>query len=318
MTHTRTLLLLGLLLFGLSVPARAGTYPDRPITVICPFGAGSGADRIFRVVLPYLENAFGQKIVVDYKSGGGGVVGSNYFMTTKPDGYTLLFYNQPHISMQERFQKTAYSSAKLLPILGVTWRPDIVTVRTDSPFKTMDDLIAYAKANPGRLTIGNTGSLSSNHLAFALLTKAADIKVTRVPFESGGKMNAALLGGQIDACFSNMQWLAVYPGQLRALASTANERPTPDIPTFIESGYPDLVDISAMNILYAREGTPPEILAFLRDKVAPLLHDEGLKADYIREGIDYGVFDSAQVQKLTEQFGIQIESARDTIRESLR
>ena len=75
--------------------ARAAAYPERPLSVICPFGAGSGADRIIRIIMPYLEKALGQKLVMDYKAGGGGVVGSNYFMTTKTDGYTLLFYNQP-------------------------------------------------------------------------------------------------------------------------------------------------------------------------------------------------------------------------------
>ena len=100
------------------------TYPDRPVTVVLPFGAGSGADRIIRVMLPRMEELLGQKIILDYKTGGGAVVGSNYFMTTKPDGYTLLFYNQPHITMQSTFQKTAYNNDNLVPIFGATWRPD--------------------------------------------------------------------------------------------------------------------------------------------------------------------------------------------------
>lgn len=299
-------------------PAPAAAYPERPITVICPFGAGSGADRILRIILPYLEKTLGQKLVMDYKAGGGGVVGSNYFMTTKTDGYTLLFYNQPHISMQSTFQKTAYNSHNLIPILGLTYRPEIITVRADSPFQTLEDLLDYAKANPGKLTIGNTGSLSSNHLTFAMFSKATGVKATRIPFESGGKMNAALLGGQIDACFSNMQWLSVYPGQIRALASTATERPQPDLPTFTELGYPDLVDIFAMNILYVKEGTPQEIIDALREKVAPLANDEQLKADYIREGVDYGVFDGPYVEKYTEQCLRQVDQAQEIIRNSMK
>lgn len=309
--------LLILHLFSLSAVA-AAPYPSRAITVICPFGAGSGSDRIFRVALPYLEKALGQKIVMDYKSGGGGVVGSNYFMTTKADGYTLLFYSQPHITMQSTFQKTAYNNDNLVPILGMTWRPDILTVRADGPFRTLNDLVAYARAHPGKLTIGNTGSLSSNHLAFSLFTRAAGMTATRVPFESGGKMNIALVGGQIDACFSNMQWLSVYPGQIRALASAAAERPAADIPTFTELGYPQLEGVASLDVLCVRKGTPDNVITLLREKVVPLLSDEQVRADYLQAGIDYGMFDGPAVEKIVTRFHRQAADMRDVILESMR
>lgn len=99
--------------------------------------------------------------------------------------------------------------------------------------------VTYARENPGKLTVGTTGSLSSNHLSFALFSKLTGLQMTRVPFNSAGKMNAALLGGQIDATFNNLQWLTMYPGKLRVLSTASTERLQPDIPTFIqEQGYP--------------------------------------------------------------------------------
>lgn len=292
-------------------------YPDHPITVICPFGAGSGSDRIFRTALPYIKEALGVDVVIDYKAGGGGVVGSNYFMTVKPDGYTLLFYTQPHISLQERFTRVAFGNSKLAPVLGLSFRPDIITVREDSPFKSFQDLLDYAKANPGKLTIGNTGSFSINHLTYAQLVKDTQAKFIRVPFENGGKMNAALLGGQIDACISNMQWLAVYPGKIRALATSAAERPTPDLPTFKEMGYPGMVDLAAIDVLCARSDVPEDILNVLREKLAPLSKNEQLKADFEKAQIDYGAFDWKYMENFISGLEGKISSVEDVLKNTL-
>ncbi len=322
MSSLTRLMASALLMLGLALPsapaARAGTYPDRPVTVVLPFGAGSGADRIIRVMLPRMEELLGQKIILDYKTGGGAVVGSNYFMTTKPDGYTLLFYNQPHITMQSTFQKTAYNNDNLVPVFGATWRPDSLNVLADGPFKTLDDLVTYARENPGKLTVGTTGSLSSNHLSFALFSKLTGLQMTRVPFNSAGKMNAALLGGQIDATFNNLQWLTMYPGKLRVLATASTERLQPDIPTFTEQGYPEMVDISAVNILYARKGTPEEIVERLRAVFTPLLTDENIKAEFIKLDIGYGMFDHNQVQELTDLAVKQTEQAGGYIKASMQ
>lgn len=310
------LLLACAVLFGGALPARAD-YPERPITIICPFGAGSGSDRIFRTALPYIKEALGVDIVIDYKAGGGGVVGSNYFMSVRPDGYTLLFYTQPHITLQEHFSRVAFGNDKLVPVLGLSCRPDIITVREDSPFKSLEEFLDHAKANPGKLTVGNTGSFSINHMTYAQLVKDTGLKFTRLPFENGGKMNAALLGGQIDACVSNMQWLAVYPGQIRALASTAEERPSADIPTFRELGYGNMTNLSAIDVLCARSDTPSEVLNTLKEKLAPLRDNERLKADFLKAQIDYGVFDAdAMAQFITIQEG-KLTDLEATLKDTL-
>ena len=299
-------------LAGTSTRALAADYPSKPIKLICPFGAGSGSDRILRIAQPYMKKALGQEIVMDYKSGGGGVVGANYYMTTKADGYSLLTYNQPHIMIQEKFMKTAYSTDNLIPLLGFTWRPEIITVKEDSPFKTFQDLVDYAKANPGKLTIGNTGTFSSNHLTYAMMVKATGIDVVRVPFKSGGQMNAALLGDQIDACVSNKQWLTIHAGKIRALVSASSESFIEGVPTFKELGYGDLEN-AASNFVFVKAGTPDDIVKYLQEKLAPLSKDEQLKKEFLDAGVDYAVFTADQCVKLVERIKSQIAESSEMI-----
>lgn len=190
------LFLAAVMAYAAPAPARAADYPSKTITMICPFGAGSGADIIIRPLIPYMKEALGTEVVMDYKAGAAGIVGANFFMTTRPDGYTLLTYNQPHILLQERFMKTAYDTDAFVPLLAVTFRPDHILVNKNGRFKSVDDIIAYARANPGKLTVGTVGVYSGNHLTYALLEREwgkLGIRMTRVPFESGGKMISALI-----------------------------------------------------------------------------------------------------------------------------
>jgi tripartite-type tricarboxylate transporter receptor subunit TctC len=300
------------LTMGTFYPISAADYPEKPIKIVCPFGAGSGADRIVRIAIPFIEKALGQEIVMIYKAGGGGVVGANYYMTTKPDGYTLMVYNQPHIMIQERFMKVAFSTSKLVPLLGLTDRPEIIMVKATSPFKTFQDLVKYAKENPRKLTIGNTGTFTSNHLTYAMMSKAVGINLTRVPFASGGKMNAALLGDQIDATVSNRQWLTIHEGKLRPLVSASMERVIPDVPTFKELGYEGVVN-SASNFIFAREGTPEHIVNYLSKKLAPLRSNLDLKKEYIDKGIDYGVFDYQQCRNMMKEIMQHVEKTKDLL-----
>lgn len=301
-----------LLALGMVAPAQAA-YPEKPITVIIPFGAGTGADNNFRAAQPFYEEALGVKIVTDYKAGAGGVVGANYYMSTRPDGYTLLFYNFPHISLQQVFQKTSYNTDNLVPIVSSVLFDEIITVREDSPFKTLDDLIKYAKENPGKVTVGNTGSYSSNHLTFASFVKETGVDMVRIPFENGTKLNVALLDGQIDAACSNAQWLTTHKGKIRALASASKERIIEGVPTFAEYGI-NMDGCTMFNCLIGRADMPKEALDYLTSRLATLRDNKDLAASIARIGSTYGFQDSNDLKETIAKMDAKVESLKDTIK----
>ena len=300
------------LTLGLVAPA-AAAYTEKPITVIIPFGAGTGADNNFRAAQPFYEEVLGVKLVPDYKAGAGGVVGANYYMSTKPDGYTLLFYNFPHISMQQTFQKTSYNTNNLVPLVASVLFDEIITVRTESPFKTLQDLMDYAKANPGKLTIGNTGSYSSNHLTFASFANGTGLDITRIPFNNGTQLNVALLDNQIDAACSNAQWLTTHKGKIRALASASSARILEGVPTFAEYGL-DMEGCSMFNCLIGRADMPKEALDYLKSRLATLKGNKELQASIEKIGSTYGFQDAEDLQKTIKAMDTKISSLKDVIK----
>lgn len=288
----------------------ADDYPRKPITLTCPFGAGSGADIVMRAVMPMLKEALGTEIVMDYKTGATGIVGTNFFMTRKADGYSLLTNAQPHILLQERFMKTAFKSDDLIPLVAFTFRPDFLVVRTDDErFPDFQAVLDYAKANPGRLSVGTTGVYSGNHLSYVLLEKATGLAMTRVPFESGGKMVAAMLGAQVDVMLTSYSWVDTYPGKLRGVASCTQERVLADIPTMEECGVDNVYDTASTNVIYVRKGVPEPVLTYLRERLAPLARSEAVRKALYDAHFkqDNQVFDWRQCEELTRAALAQID-----------
>lgn len=302
-------------LLSVALPVHAA-YPEKTITVIVPFGAGSGADRTFRVCQPFFEKALGVKLMPDYKAGAGGIVGANYYMTTRPDGYTLLYYNFPHISIQQKLMKTSFNTSRLIPLYSGVSIAEILTVREDSPFKTMEDFVEYAKANPGKVTVGNTGSYSSNHLSFAIMSREAGIELARIPFENGNKMNMALLDGQIDAACSNSQWLTINKGKLRALGSFAPERTQADIPTFVEQGFPGMSGPGTGNMLLGLANMPEEARNYLITRLATLKDDQEFREALNRAGIESVMRGHDELVIMLESINAQVDEVTDLIRET--
>ncbi len=312
------LLLLPLFSLCAALDTQAADYPRKPVSIVCAFGAGTGADLILRPTIPYIKEALGTEIVPEYKAGSAGIVGANYFATKRPDGYTLLFYNQPHILLQDKFMKTSVKTDDLIPLLGLTHRPDFLIVRADDPrFKDIQALIAYAKENPGKLTVGTVGKYSGNHLTYLLLKKNTDLEMTRVPFENGGKMLAALLGGQVDCVLSSHMWLDQYEGKLKAIASATEERLDPDVPTFVEVGIPNVFGSTNSNYIFASKKTPPEVLAYLREKFSALAQNKQLQEEYLKAmgKYDYAIHDEAKCMEEIEKYRKQIDSVDALLRE---
>ena len=306
----RCMTLLAMAMFLVFPAPLKAAYPHKAITLTCPFGAGSGADIILRAVLPAMKEALGTEIIIEYKAGATGIVGTNFFMTKKRDGYSLLVNNQPHILLQERYMQTAFRSEDLIPLVGFTYRPDFLIARADDKrFGDFQALLDYARSNPGRLSIGTTGVYSGNHLSYLLFEKATGLKMTRVPFESGGKMVAALLGGQVDVVLSSYMWVDTYEGRLKGLASCTEERVVDDVPTMEELGVHQVYDTASTNFIYVRKGVPDAVLKYLRESF-----DKVAASEQVRQALYHAnfkkeneVFNGKQCEELTKSALKQIE-----------
>jgi len=242
-------------------------YPDRPITYIISFNPGGESDITARLQEPVLEKILGVDINVTHKPGGGGAVAwSEFQRTAKPDGYTLIGNNIPHIIGQPMLRKdTGYETDGFEQIMWMHFTPNALIVRADSPFKTLKDFIEYAKEHPKVVTVGGSGSYSANHLETLRLEREAGIKVTYIPHTGTGPLAPAILGGHLT-CLMNYSMLPVQLGdKVRTLAVAAEERveTMPDVPTFKELGY-DIVG-GAFRGVAAPKGTPKEIIAKLAD-----------------------------------------------------
>jgi tripartite-type tricarboxylate transporter receptor subunit TctC len=254
-------------IFILSAGIAIAEYPDRPITYIISFNPGGESDITARLQEPVLEEVLGVDINVTHKPGGGGAVAwSEFQRTAKPDGYTLIGVNIPHIIGQPLLRKdTGYETNGFDLIMWFHFTPNALIVRADSPFKTLKDFIDYAKAHPKVVTVGGSGSYSANHLETLRLEREAGIKLTYIPHTGTGPLAPAILGGHLTALM-NYSMLPVQLGdKVRVLAVASDERveTLPNAPTFKEQGY-DIVG-GAFRGVAAPKGTPKEITAKLAD-----------------------------------------------------
>jgi len=277
------------ILAALAVSA-AAQYPDKPIRVIVPFLAGGTADTLARIVTPKLSAAWGQPIVVDNRSGAGGNVGADAVVKSAPDGYTLLFTPPGPLSINMHLYSKMPFDARTafapLSVLGVM--PNILMVGPHVAAKDVGELVAVAKANPGKLSFGSQGIGSTPHLTGAMLAGAAGIDIVHVPYKGFPPILADLLGGRIDFAFSDTG--NVLP-QLRnervraiAVASLKRFNALPDVPTMIEAGYPDFVSGAWMSFA-GPAGLPQDIVRKLNadidaivrhPELAPRWHELGI------------------------------------------
>jgi tripartite-type tricarboxylate transporter receptor subunit TctC len=214
-------------------------YPTKPITLIISWTAGGGQDMVARGLSPLLEKSLGQNVVVKNTPGGGGSIGFMEIMRSNPDGYTFG-QASPSISILPYMMKTDVFYTKYEPIAYGGYSPGSIMVRTESPFKTIKDFLDYCKANPGKVTVGNTGHGSIGHMLAISIEKAAGVKFVHVPYKGGAPSFTAALGGHIDcvAAWIGDAFPLVRGNKLRVLAVTAPVRSkfVPDVPTFKELG----------------------------------------------------------------------------------
>ncbi len=213
-------------------------YPTRSISYLICFDPGGQSDRVARLQQPHLSRILGQKVLIDYKVGGGGSLGWRELVRGKPDGYLMAGFNIPHTILQPLQQEVGYKTEQITPISLFQRTPLGLAVLDTSPFKTLQEFIDYAKKNPGLLTVGGSGTFSGYHMAALRFEKLTGVKVTYVPFTGSAPQMTAFLGGHVNAIFGASDDLTRFKDKLRVLAfATEAKFPGfPDVPTLKEKG----------------------------------------------------------------------------------
>lgn len=241
-------------------------FPTKSITYIIPFNPGGQSDVTAQYQKPMLEDSLGVSVVIKHIAGAGGAVGWSTLVKSEPDGYTICGNNIPHIIAQPLSREDAgYTTEELEPLYLFQTTPIGLAVLKDSPYKTLDEFVAYAKAHPEEITIGGSGTYSGHHLALLLFQKLTGTKFTYIPSTGAAPSVANFLGGHTDALFANSNDLVTHNDEIIILGMGTEERfgLLPEAPTFIEQG----VDMTAGidRGVCVPQGTPEEVIAVLED-----------------------------------------------------
>jgi tripartite-type tricarboxylate transporter receptor subunit TctC len=278
-----------LTLVAVASQSALGAYPDRPIRIIVPFAPGGGVDIMARLISDFMSKDFGKPVIVENKPGAGTIVGTMAAASSAPDGYTLLLASTPLAINPSIYSKLPYDTFKAFtPVALIARSFDIVVVNPKLPFMSIQDVIAYAKANPGKLNFGSPGIGSSAHLAGEFFKSLAHVDMTHVPYKGSAPAITDLLGGQIQMIFSTVPAAAsyVHGGQLRALAVTSARRSAayPDLPTVAEAGVTGFV-VEGWYGLSAPTGTAPDVVDLLNASVAKAIRTGIFKTIETNEGL---------------------------------
>jgi tripartite-type tricarboxylate transporter receptor subunit TctC len=264
-------------LFAVSAgTALADEYPSKPIRLVVPFAAAGTTDFLARAIAQKLGSNLGTSVVVDNRPGAGGNIGSDIVAKSEPDGYTLLLGTVgTHAINASLYKKMPYDTVKdFAPVTLVASVPNMVVVHPSVPAKSIKELIALAKAKPGSLSFGSSGSGSSIHLSGELFKSMAGVDMLHVPYKGSGPAVSDLIGGQINMMFDNMPSSLphVKAGRLRAIAVTSGKRSPamPDLPTVAEAGVPGYESVAWFGVL-APAGTPPALVKKLNAEIVKVL-----------------------------------------------
>ncbi len=290
-------------------PAQAA-WPERPITIVVPFPAGGGTDTYARPLAAQLTQSLGQSVVIENKGGAGGTLGAGIAARAQPDGYTFFMGGAHHAVAPALYKNLNYDIQKsFVPVALLAQPPQVVVINEKKvPVKTLQELVEYAKKNPGKLNYGNAGVGSTHHLAGELFALQSGTELVAVPFQGAGPMLTGLIGGQVDLAFDGLGSSAghIRSGSIKPLAVAAKERSKtlPDVPTAAEAGYPDYV-VSTWYAMWAPAGTPDEAVKKMTDAIQKALASQKIKELWMTNGsetpnmtgAEFGKFVDSEIQR---------------------
>ena len=314
---------LTLVAMALALSSNAFAWPDKTITLVVPFPAGGATDALARTLTPKLQEKLKQNVIVDNKAGATGTIGAGFVKRAPADGYTLLVTSLgPLVIAPYLLAKVPYEASKDFDYLTVAVQaPNVLVVPASSPYKTMAELIAAEKANPGKLTFASAGTGTSDHLSAELFWLQSGTSGLHVPYKGAAPAITDLLGGQVDAAFQNINNVLphITAGKLRVLAIAAPKRSSllPNVPTLTESGVKD-ADATSWQGVVAPKGLPPAVKAQIHAALMDALADPAVKQKFAEVGFEmvantpeqfaaYQASEAARWKKLIETRKIAVD-----------
>ena len=290
-TFLRRLAAIALALALPSIGFAQQPYPSKPVRIIVPYAAGGVADLLPRAVGQKLSEKWGQPVIVENKPGASGNIGMAEGARAAPDGYTLVLAPTGNLGVNPfLFRNLPFDTVKdFTPITALASSPNVLVVHPSVPAKTLRELVAYAKANPGKLNFASPGEGSGAHLAGALLNIEAGIKSTHIPYNGLAPAVTDILAGNVQMMFAGISTVLphVRAGKLVALAIASRQRnpQLPDVPTVVEGGIPDF-EVTSWYGLIVRSGTPPQVVEKLHRDIVEVLKQEDVRARLAGLGLE--------------------------------
>jgi tripartite-type tricarboxylate transporter receptor subunit TctC len=312
-----------LALVSFTASAQQTAWPTRPIKIINPFPAGGGTDTFARPLAAQLTKQLGQTVIIENIGGAGGTLGAGRAAKEAPDGYTWFMGATHHTIAETLYTKLPYSLEKdFAPVTVAAFVPNVVVMHPKHDFKTLGEMIAYAKANPGKLNYGSAGNGTTHHMAGELFKQQTGVNLTHVPYKGAGPLMQDLLAGQVDMAFDGMGTSSaqIKAGKLKPLAITSAQRNPvlPDVPTATEAGVANFV-VTTWYALWAISGTPQPIVDRMYQEVAKALQAPEMKEIWASQGAAFGgmppkEFDAlikseiARWGKVVKESGVKIDN----------
>jgi tripartite-type tricarboxylate transporter receptor subunit TctC len=279
---------IAVLLAAFGCGAVAETYPSRPVKIVVPFSAGGPADVYARFLAERLQGAMGQPFVVENRPGGGSVIGTDIVAKSAPDGYTLLLMSNTHTINESLMPSKPFVLMRdFTAVAPINYSDLVLVVNPAVPAKTLAELIALAKAQPGKLNYASSGPGTPYHMAGELFKAMAGLDIVHVPYKESSGARTGVLGGQVEMMFDAVTVMNehVKAGKVRALATSGKTRSAvmPDVPTLAEAGVPGYDAVIWLGLI-APKGTPPEIVARLNAEITKIVSRPDVQADWAKQG----------------------------------